>query len=286
MKNNNLSSDNSNLNSSESYSQESFLSEDINNNKEYKTFFLESEKLKKIEQKSKILKKQKQDLLKVKEIIERKKKESFIKYGKLNNNNLDFQSKIVIKNISKNEDFLIFKDRDLDTKVPLNLFNHEEMKILEEFKKFIIRKIIRKYNKETLFDNDIDINKERNYNLIRKKRNSSKSDISSRSYNSCKKIKKENNCEVNNKNNDINTTFQDNNSNKLKNEMNCKIGKLNNIDKNETIEIKDTTQKNYINNIHQENRTEYTKNTPIYLPPLPKGNEFDEPLNNKLNINE
>ena len=279
MKNNNLSSDNSNLNSSESYSQESFLSEDINNNKEYKTFFLESEKLKKIEQKSNILKKQKQDLLKVKEIIERKKKESLIKYGELNNNNLDFQSKIILKDISKNEDFLIFKDRELDTKVPLNLFNHEEMKILEEFKKFIIRKIIRKYNKETLYDKDIYINKERNYNLIRKKRNSSESDINSRSC--CKKIKKENNCEVNNKNNDINTTFQDNNSNKLKNEMNCKIGKLNNIDKNDTIEIKDTIHKNYINNIHQENITEYTKNKPIYLPPLPKGNEFDEPLNNK-----
>ena len=274
MKNNNLLSDNSNLNSSESYSQESFLSEDINNNKEYKTFFLESEKLKKIEQKSNILKKQKQDLLKAKEIIERKKKESLIKYGKLNNNNLDFQSKIVLKDISKNEDFLIFKDRDLDTKVPLNLFNHEEMKILEEFKKFIIRKIIRKYNKENLFDNDIDVNKERNYNLIRKKRISRESDISSRD--SCKKIKKENNCEINNKN-----TFQDNNSNKLKKEMNCKIGKLNNIDKNETIEIKDTIHKNNINNIHQENITQYTKNKPICLPPLPTGNEFDEPLNDK-----
>ena len=153
--NNNSSSSNSEIKSEESYEQDSFLSEDINNNKEYKTFFLESEKLKKIEQKRKLLKKQKQDLLKVKEIIERKKNErhklnDLIHSEQLNNKNSDYQSKIILRDISKsdNNDVLIFKDKDLDTQVPLNLFNHEEMKILEEFRKFIIRKISKKYNKE------------------------------------------------------------------------------------------------------------------------------------------
>ena len=37
--NNNSSSSNSEIKSEESYEQDSFLSEDINNNKEYKTFF-------------------------------------------------------------------------------------------------------------------------------------------------------------------------------------------------------------------------------------------------------
>ena len=286
----------------------------IINKAQKKKFIKENEKLKEIQRQTEILKKEHEKLLKLKELTLKKKQEeknsrlkrdNVINQKLQNQNNIhqEFTSNIILRDIStKDNDVLIFKDRDLDTQIPLSLFSEKDMEILDAFRKFIVRKINKKYNQKYLkndkndnsYSNDITLNKKRKRDL----KSESESLISSFEENNQLIIKKEKTNEIPDKELNINNfqiiqtknidDYNNLNSNGItdislfQNEVNSSLYKSKlKYNKNKVRNNNEELNKSNII-IYNNSKT----NKSIILPPLPSKNNEENTQKLKNNNNE
>ena len=233
-----------------------------------------------------------------------------------NFNYLNSKSKIVLKDISNDDNgILIFKDKDFETQIPLNLFSNDDFKILKSFRNFLISKLNDKY-KNILLNENNDNSTDDNINILKHKRkrkvknyiNKSSDDEEEEEEEEEKNEKNEKkiikNIDddkliktiINQKNNLISEDIEKK-TNKLKREMNLfervklKIKDVNNKELNERINRQKlcnadnliiNNNKNDDNNDNLNNFSNNNNNNFIYLPPLPILNKSEENTKNDI----